>query len=71
MPRRVDQCDIVNYLDKWSTCYLENVFGDLYEAIVWQFITSYGRDPARVAAYSSLVSDKRTTCSLVNDNEAS
>ena len=33
-------------------------------------ITSYGPDPARVAAYSSLVSDKRT-CSLVNDNEAS
>ena len=71
MPRRVDQCDIANYLDKWSTCYLENVCGDLYEAIVWQFITSYGRDPAQVAVYSSLVSDKRTTCSLVNDNEAS
>ena len=33
-------------------------------------ITSYGRDPVRVAAYSSLVSDKRT-CSLVNDEEAS
>ena len=33
-------------------------------------ITSYGRDPARVATYSSLVSEKRT-CSLVNDNEAS
>ena len=71
MPRRVDQCDIVNYLDKLSTCYLENEFGDLYEAIVRQFITSYGRDPARVAAYSSLVSDKRTTCNLVIDNEAS
>ena len=27
-----------------------NVFGGLYEAIVWQFITSYGRDPAQVAA---------------------
>ena len=33
-------------------------------------ITSYGRDPARVAGYSSLVSDKRT-CSLVNGNKAS
>ena len=33
-------------------------------------ITSYGRDPVQVAAYSSLVSDKKT-CSLVNDNEAS
>ena len=71
MPRRVDQCDIVNYLVKWSTCYLENVSGELYGVIVWQFITSYGRDPGRVAVYSSPVSDKRTTCSLVNDNEAS
>ena len=26
------------------------MFGDLYKAIVWQFITSFGRDPARVAA---------------------
>ena len=33
-------------------------------------ITSYGPDPARVATYSSLMSDKRT-CSLVNDNKAS
>ena len=32
-------------------------------------ITPYGPDPAWVAAYSSLMSDKRT-CSLVNYNEA-
>ena len=33
-------------------------------------IISYGHETARVAASSSLVSNKRT-CSLVNDNEAS
>ena len=32
--------------------------------------TSYGRDPARVAAYSILVSSNRTR-SLVNGSEAS
>ena len=45
------------------------MFGDGYEAIVWQLLPPMGVI-VRVAAYSSLVSDKRT-CSLVNDEEAS
>ena len=70
MRRRVNQCDIVNYLDTWSTCYLEKCVWWSIRGNRVAVITSYGRDPARVAAYSSLVSDKRTR-SLVNDNEAS
>ena len=42
----------------WQTCPVgpysaicdDHTYIHTYEAIVWQFITSYGRDPARAAA---------------------
>ena len=70
MSRRANQWDIVNYLDKWSTGYLEMCVWWSIRGNRVAIITPYERDPARMAAYySSLMNDKRI-CSLVNDNEA-
>ena len=50
MPRRVDQYDVVNYLDKWGTCYLEICLVIYTRQSCGNLLPPFGRDPARVAA---------------------